>query len=841
MSRTWTFLYNDWLAIDRGDVLSTVATLPAVSEEEFKQKRIHHFLLKSSQDLRDGHLWVSIFCKPARSTFTRAQRLTCGLSLLLTNMLTNIMFHGIPTDDPHAQVAVSGITISLTTIIIGIESSLIMFPINLVILQLFLRVAPKPKENTKSRRLSTLHQSKQSMMSVHGLKSKTGDMETTKEEQTQDEKNPQSSNAVKSPAKRLPWWFLYIAWILVLATALVSSYFVMLYGLKYGYVKSINWLVSFLTGFSQNAVVQQPLKVICVALVITLILKKSVGEEEYGYDEKLAEDEEYLHTIQGPKRKKHPALNPPSQHLMKKIRHRLHLEWFMNMILRDMVLYVVFLAILLFMVHGHRNVSQAYVTSEAIQNNFFHAGSKNEVKLDQVNTMETFYKYLENTVIPKMTVMGADDRRKDEPCSSLSEFHLVGPYRLRQLRVVLEPCEDEIEQLIKIISVPYCIQTYWIGNEDTNDYNGSWKNLLDDKAVKKVTPWIHQSAFKLNTIPFPAEHAIYSGGGYVIDMPKDLNSQLAHLRDIKNSDWIDDRTRAIFIEFTLFNSNVNLFSVVMMIVEFTNIGAMFPYSQVFTANLYHYGSSLEIFVAVCEVGFLLFTVLFTFIEYTRIRKIGKKKYFDDPWNYVEIAQIALSYIIIGLFFERMMSVKNVLKDYKNSRGNKFVSFYTAISWDFLLGNFMAFLVGLVILKAFKLLKFNKRMFMLADTVVMAKGSLGSFMMMTGIFFMAFGHFAMISFGKHVDGYIDLGTSLVTLINFALGVSDFAGLDAANRVLGPLFFFTFVFLAQWCFMTFFMGIIDLAISDARSKLEVRRNKYELLEYILRKLKENILHI
>ena len=103
-------------------------------------------MVKSTQDLRDGHLWISIFSKPAKSTFTRVQRLTCALSLLLTTMLTNIMFYGIPTDDPDDQVGeAGGISISLSAIIIGIESSLIMFPINLLILQLFLKVKQRPR------------------------------------------------------------------------------------------------------------------------------------------------------------------------------------------------------------------------------------------------------------------------------------------------------------------------------------------------------------------------------------------------------------------------------------------------------------------------------------------------------------------------------------------------------------------------------------------------------------------------------------------------------------------------------------------------------------------------
>ena len=145
--RSWTFIYNDWLAADRGAALLTTACVPAVTKEELKLKQKHNFMVKTTHDLRDSHIWISIFSKPARSSFTRVQRVTCALSLLLTTMLTNIMFYGIPTDDPDDQVGGSrGVVISLSSIVIGIQSSLIMFPVNVIIMQMFLKLKAKPAE-----------------------------------------------------------------------------------------------------------------------------------------------------------------------------------------------------------------------------------------------------------------------------------------------------------------------------------------------------------------------------------------------------------------------------------------------------------------------------------------------------------------------------------------------------------------------------------------------------------------------------------------------------------------------------------------------------------------------
>lgn len=152
---TTFFLYDNWLSLDKGNI-GIIGKIPAFDQEELTKNYGYQFWMKSSKDLRDGHLWISIFTKPCYSTFTRAQRLTCGLALLLTAMLTSIMFHGVPTDDPEDQVKVGDFSISLSDIVIGIESGLIMFPINLIIIQLFTKLSPRPQTTVSNKYTVTM-------------------------------------------------------------------------------------------------------------------------------------------------------------------------------------------------------------------------------------------------------------------------------------------------------------------------------------------------------------------------------------------------------------------------------------------------------------------------------------------------------------------------------------------------------------------------------------------------------------------------------------------------------------------------------------------------------------
>ncbi|KAJ8304148.1 hypothetical protein KUTeg_017731, partial [Tegillarca granosa] len=336
---SWTFLFGDWLAVDRG-VCTTTVNLPVCTQEELKSIHKQDFMLKSSQDLRNGHLWLSIFSKPPHSTFTRVQRLTCALSLLLTTMLTNIMFHGIPTDDPDDQKTVGHITLSLADIVIGIESAIIMFPINIIIVQLFMKTRAKPLMKYKIK---------------------------------------------------LPWWFIYIAWTVAMTTSLVSTYFVMLYGLKFGYQKSVDFILSFFTSFFQSAFVTQPIKVIIIAVLFTLILKKpvelesrktSVVQGEVSDESERREDDN-----DDGQEKNHFIPLPLTKKLIEKAKEKLRIEGLVQETLVNISLYFVFVCVILFMVHGHRNIKESYLCTKAIEDIFVHPSHSEDTWVYPTDTL----------------------------------------------------------------------------------------------------------------------------------------------------------------------------------------------------------------------------------------------------------------------------------------------------------------------------------------------------------------------------------------------------------------------------------------------------------------------
>lgn len=73
----------------------------------------HLFQQKTQKNLSDGHLWFSIFMRPPKSRFTRAQRVTCCFAMLFLSMLVNAMWYGrVPSKPSGSAISLGPLSLS---------------------------------------------------------------------------------------------------------------------------------------------------------------------------------------------------------------------------------------------------------------------------------------------------------------------------------------------------------------------------------------------------------------------------------------------------------------------------------------------------------------------------------------------------------------------------------------------------------------------------------------------------------------------------------------------------------------------------------------------------------
>ena len=85
---------------------------------------------------------------------------------------------------------------------------------------------------------------------------------------------------------------------------------------------------------------------------------------------------------------------------------------------------------------------------------------------------------------------------------------------------------------------------------------------------------------------------MYGPGGYIMTLNTNMDRAMEDVKELQENNWLDTLTRAIIVEFTVFNPNVNLFSVVSLVVEFNAQGDGHPFEQVSTTSSFFFSLPL---------------------------------------------------------------------------------------------------------------------------------------------------------------------------------------------------------------------------------------------------------
>jgi len=213
------------------------------------QKTQFKYLLskQAKQKLSDGHLWFSIFARPAQSSFTRLDRLTCCFVLLCMTMLMNILYYGIDKSSNPAGLKVGPLNLTPEQVGIGVITNLIIFPPSLLLVQLFRRSKRRKTRITKLRETLDALRVQDSL----GNSSKVG------------LKYMKTNEKMKRKKRELkfPWCFKIFAYILSFAFASVCLFFIIVQGITFGDDKVSKWLTSLLISFLTSIFLTQPLQV----------------------------------------------------------------------------------------------------------------------------------------------------------------------------------------------------------------------------------------------------------------------------------------------------------------------------------------------------------------------------------------------------------------------------------------------------------------------------------------------------------------------------------------------------------------------------------------------------
>ena len=376
-----------------------------------------------------------------------------------------------------------------------------------------------------------------------------------------------------------------------------------------------------------------------------------------------------------------------------------------------------------------------------------------------------------------------------------------------------------------------CDEPYsWDAEDQTPSYAPGWKPANQNTSYNpECSAWHYKTTAELKTRPFLGHLGLYRGGGYKLDLGSTINSAYYVLDDLKLNGWVDKYTRAVFVEFTVYNGHSNLYCVANLLLEFTAAGGVVPFIQLLSTRIDRYVGHFLIFVLACEVSFVLFTLLFTYREFKRFLKTELKDYMTEFWTWIELTLLGLSWSSIVLYAIRF-ALDKFTKNTFRENPNQFVDFQHLALVDQLFGYVYAFVVFMTSAKFLRLFRFNRRMSLLGSTIKSAAWELVHFGIIFGLVFVGFAHLCYLVFSHELYKFHTFVTTVETLISVMLGKFSYVSLERTNRVLGPIMFFFYSIGVVFILVNMFLSIIIENFKKVKRDNDLQSNEHEIVDYI-----------
>ncbi|XP_035660578.1 polycystic kidney disease 2-like 2 protein [Branchiostoma floridae] len=664
-----------------------------------------------------------------------------------------------------------------------------------------------------------------------------------------DSKDPETTRNTS-----LPWWSVYIGWLLVWSVSFVAAFFTVLYTLSFGRAKAEAWVFTFLTSFLTDLFLIQPFKLMLVAVLFALIVKKPV-EDEDPQPEPLQKDEEYLEdnkkvvthdsrhwrTATGWMRYLWTEEANTLEHHNKMSTETVNSELPLDEIdlaeqradslerrkrrkqILEVLTFGLFVTVIMLTSYGERSPLAFYVTKN-VQRLLLESG---DIEFSEIKDIPSFWTWMSTGLIP---VTNATQWYNGRGLGSLEAAIMedmltypLGHVQLRQVRLSPgEHCEAP-KRIASIIS--RCRAAHSFAVADTQNYTEGWNTTAELRVLANTTespensyyletenPWSYTFASVTDGFPYFGKQGTYLPGGYVTSLGSAKHTSLSRVEHLQQQDWLDDKTRAVFIELTLYNPHVNLFSVVSMAVEFTNQGAAYKGSEVVTLRLVQHDAILLLVLRGCLALFILIFAL----------REGKTlfsrplDYLTEFWSWVELLVIAVGFSALGVYFHTQSIIDEVAVQRTAGHNATFGGYKSAVGWFQVYTYLLGLLICCATLKFIRLLRFNAHVYALSMTMRRSLKPVAQFMLTVVILIMAFTQMANLIFGVKLLEYKNITSSLQSLLFMMMGSFDFEALTQGHELLGPMIFFTYQSMMQFFLLSMFMAIImDVYSEDTQS--------------------------
>uniref|UniRef100_UPI00398EF579 polycystin-1 n=1 Tax=Pristiophorus japonicus TaxID=55135 RepID=UPI00398EF579 len=950
-NNSYYFLVNDWLAVDNeGNEGLVEKEVLAATEAKLKDfTRI--FTAEIQRGLSEGHIWLSIWDRPPRSCFTRVQRATCCLVMIYLFFCAGAAWYGIISDRSKSAVPVSTLVpLSGESVAAGIVSSIIIYPVYLLIILLFRKARSRAamndpghhesnvleledfinsstagssfltfadnveedyKEKLKSDIISkslpswpaydsmvnwpdllndqsiigsnipklrrgrgTRHLGIETQLSSDDEPLSLGfDQVRNKCFSASDEhliqrisfdgnnevstsydsgrvslddeshlisnlteiidgsEQPRAETAIlnktgdngqvirpslgiarSATTRRIaftdppqqclfPFWCSYTAHalcFLLFSGCISMSIWI---GVNFTSRVALMWLISGIFSVFSSFFLLEPLKVLTEALYFAVVAKRVHPDE----DDNLVEKPRVEQISE-----KIGKVRPPQGYGLLQAKEEAKKVQILHRMLKNFIIYMLFLLVVLLINYGDSfRDAQSRLLHNSIRQGL--VGVRKGVEFQKIKRSGELWKWMAEVLLPYLY----NNRSRT----------LLGCPRLRQVRSKINHVQC-LQQLSR--SPVTSLHDHVL--QDTSDYEPGWKSPVTNRS----NTWTYTSP-DLPGVWYWGQNAVCDSGGYVQKLGRTVEQSNYTLWNLQESNWLDRKTRVIFVEFTQYCSNVDLYSVVTLLVEFPISGGTFTTIDVKPFSLLRLSTGVD-FLLVMMVFLMFFVLYFTITESLLISHEGKT-YFLQFWNYLQWSVIILSISCVVVHLKRARIGDRQWAMYR-ANPDHFTNFYQMAYLSYVFTNVAAVLLFLLTVKAARQLRFIRKWSIFGKTLYNSAKELMVVGVTSAGLVLAFTQIGYLLFSANLDSFKTFGSSILSLFAVIQRGIRFKQCLCEYPSCCCVYFISYIVIEIWIILRLFAAVL---IQNYRAmKLEMHRpavetQEYELVELFVRRLK------
>ena len=486
-----------------------------------------------------------------------------------------------------------------------------------------------------------------------------------------------------------------------------------------------------------------------------------------------------------------------------------------------------------------------------------------------IHTIEEWWEWAKGPVIkglyPTSNVDNAQLLKPEETDYINGYLKRCGPVRFRQFRVPANSCENRrrvtqygnrldnkggtCHAQFNIPSILYpknytAVAPFGpIGTFGKSYYGKPLPNSTDAILPKYKYDWNENMNHILGKYRFSRTFfdQNYGKGGYPVYFPIQSNlypynkstnvTATSLINELQRDEWIDKATRAVVVEFNIYNTETGLLSTMQLLTEFFESGYIQTYDRVLSGQILvqDFGTSFDRlkFRLALDVLDMVLVVYYSFTIFMRFYRSHKKSGFClSITNLFEIV-VCICFVMHWYFVYRFTSLAKVNELLDVTKSHVFLEIYDHLRL-FELGMYsgsLCFIALCIIL--LRKIEFNKKIAILQRTIQKSAGNLKLFTLIVLILLFGFSIAAHIVYGSHIEEFMTLSSSLNQMMSFLAGGYDYAKLEHVSPWFTSIFYFMWLITSYFIIMNLIIAILTDGYRLAKEETVQDKWQYDLI--------------